>query len=321
MRTLLLLLLSIFGLFRPALSAGTCQRHCLISALDDYVHALVKHQPSAVDLGKEIFTVENLQPIKPGEGLWKTVTAGPTSFRIVVPDPVSQSVGAVVMLHEGKEPIEVAIRLQLRNGQIMRADHLVARGLSAANLQHLVTPRPALLAAVPSGDRMSRDDLLGVAAAYYRAVEGADGSLAPFATDCVRRESGWQSTSNPPLKAPPTVEPGKPMHRDQAFLILGTYGCAAQLDTGIFANISGIGDRRIDIADPETGLVFAFSHFYHEFKQRIFKLHGVPGVDAVDWDLDAFDLYAAHILKIAGGRIHEIEATGAVAPYNSPTVW
>jgi hypothetical protein len=36
---------------------------------------------------------------------------------------------------------------------------------------------------------------------------------------------------------------------------------------------------------------------------------------------DAFDLPAAHVYKIRGGRIHEIEALGFRAPYDSPTGW
>jgi len=35
-----------------------------------------------------------------------------------------------------------------------------------------------------------------------------------------------------------------------------------------------------------------------------------------------FDLPAAHIFKIgADGRVHEIEAMGFTAPYDSPTGW
>jgi hypothetical protein len=35
----------------------------------------------------------------------------------------------------------------------------------------------------------------------------------------------------------------------------------------------------------------------------------------------AFDMPALHIFRIWGGQIHEIEAVGVTAPYNSPTGW
>jgi len=36
---------------------------------------------------------------------------------------------------------------------------------------------------------------------------------------------------------------------------------------------------------------------------------------------DPYDLPAAHIFKITGGRIHEVEAVGIFIPYASPTGW
>ena len=38
-------------------------------------------------------------------------------------------------------------------------------------------------------------------------------------------------------------------------------------------------------------------------------------------NIKPFDLPAAHIFKIRGGKIHEIEAMGFVMPYNSKTGW
>jgi hypothetical protein len=41
-----------------------------------------------------------------------------------------------------------------------------------------------------------------------------------------------------------------------------------------------------------------------------------------DLNFAPFDLPAAHIFKIgADGMVHEIEAMGFTAPYNSPTGW
>ena len=38
-------------------------------------------------------------------------------------------------------------------------------------------------------------------------------------------------------------------------------------------------------------------------------------------NFNPFDLEAAHIFKIAGGRIHEIEAMGFSLPLNSKNGW
>jgi hypothetical protein len=47
----------------------------------------------------------------------------------------------------------------------------------------------------------------------------------------------------------------------------------------------------------------------------------VPGVEKVDLNINAFDLPAAHIYKVSGGRIHEIEAMGFTTAHNSKTGW
>jgi hypothetical protein len=56
-------------------------------------------------------------------------------------------------------------------------------------------------------------------------------------------------------------------------------------------------------------------------RQKFVTIKGVPGVEKVDLNIDAFDLPAAHIFKVVGGKIHEIEAMGFTAPYNSKTGW
>jgi hypothetical protein len=56
-------------------------------------------------------------------------------------------------------------------------------------------------------------------------------------------------------------------------------------------------------------------------KQKFVTIKGVPGVDKIDMPFDAFDLPAAHIFKVSGGKIHEIEAMGFRTDYQSPTGW
>jgi hypothetical protein len=72
--------------------------------------------------------------MKPGDGLWKTASAVPTTFKIYVPDPVVEQVGLPgVMMQRGK-PIEPGLRLKLTDGKISEAEHLIARDLRVRTL-------------------------------------------------------------------------------------------------------------------------------------------------------------------------------------------
>jgi len=56
-------------------------------------------------------------------------------------------------------------------------------------------------------------------------------------------------------------------------------------------------------------------------KQTEVQLLNDPNREVSKMDFKPFDLPAMHIFKVWGGQIHEIEAMGFMAPYNSPTGW
>jgi hypothetical protein len=69
--------------------------------------------------------------------------------------------------------------------------------------------------------------------------------------------------------------------------------CAAQLDTRFMSYIESINLRRVWIADEEKGLVFGLSMFHHPMNEKVLR----------------------------DRKIHEIEASGAVLPFNSKNGW
>jgi hypothetical protein len=287
-----------------------CDRECLIALMDTYVAALVAHDPAKVSLAPDIKFVENVTRLKPGDGLWKTASAAPTTFKIQVPDPVAQQVGFIGVMESESKPVEVALRLKLVGGKIAEAEHVVV-SVRDTSLPNLKTPRLPLTTPVPDDYRDARGRLLHIAASYYDALDNNNGSLAPFADDCVRRENGMQTVRNP-VPADPT----------QGFGLIGSLGCAKQLDTNFFEYIDTIDNRRVWIADEVNGLAIGFSHFRHSMKKKVFRIYGVPGMEERRMDNQRpFDMPAAHIFKVWGGQIHEIEAVGLLAPYNSPTGW
>ena len=301
--------------FPTLAQARDCNRKCLIKLSDDYVAAMVAHNPKRVPFSRNVKMVENLKKIKPGEGLWQTAAVGPDKYVIHVPDPVAQQVGYMAVLTEnidGKPtPVQLGLRLKLENGKITEAESIVVRNLTEANLaKHLQTPRLPLVSPVPKPYRDSRSRLLAIGASYYDALDNNNGALAPFADDCVRYENGGQSARNP-----------VPTGKVEGFAYLGSLGCAAQIDTNAFEYITHIDNRRVWIADVVNGLAFGLSHFRHAFTTKDFRVFGIPGETTRHMEYDPFDMPAIHIYKIWGGKIHEIEAVGIVMPYMSPTGW
>jgi hypothetical protein len=302
-----------------AQTASACDRACLIKLADNYVAALVAHDPKKAPLAADLVTVENLKRIKPGEGLWSSLTGGPADFVIRVPDPVSQQIGTMLVLKgaDGK-PSLVGIRLKLVGGKIVEAEHLIGNPLTEPQIANLQHPRKPLLATVPEEFADSRGRLIAIGKSYYDALDNNNGAQAPFADDCVRLENGFQTARNSPSRDVQTP------NRDESFVKLGALGCAAQMDTGMWTYIDTIDNRRVEIADVETGLVWGMSHFHHDMKEKALPIHGVLGVAERDMTrfTRPFDMPAVHIYKVWGGKIHEIEAIGLTTyDYMSPTGW
>jgi hypothetical protein len=287
-------------------------RQGLIQLTDRYLAALVANDPGAVPLAPSLRTVENLQQIKPGEGLWAAASGGPASFTVYVPDPQRQTAGFIGMLESGGAPILLGLRLATDDGQIFEAEHLFASGLAEANLPNLQAPRPGLAAEIPDGQRLPEQALLAIGASYYDALVHNDSSLSPLAADCERHENGLV-TAGPNRGAPPPGSTFPPVPT----------ACAAQIDSKTFTYIADIDNRRVFAADPVTGLVMGLSMFRHPMDNVPYEIILADGSTTMHTPAFApFDLPAAHIYKVGpDSQIHEIEAMGFVAPYGSPTGW
>lgn len=305
----------------PAQSqTASCDRECLKDMVDSYLAALVAHDPSQVPVADNYKFVENVKSMKVGEGLWQSATAVPTSFAIYVPDPVAEQVGFIGIMQQNDKPIELALRLKVENGKITEMEHLIAGNLMDSSLANLQTPRPAFLTDVPDDQRTPRDDMLKIGASYYEALVTNKGDAAPFDdSDCERHENGMITVRPPQSPAPSSQE--TPAGNGSGFALLGSLGCTKQIDSGAFTYIERIEPRRVWIADPQTGLVFGLSQFRQPMEQKEEKITGVPGLDTIPMNFKPFDLPAAHVFKVYDGKIHEVEAMGFTAPYNSPTGW
>jgi hypothetical protein len=297
---------------------AVCDRACLNGIVDSYLAALVAHDPMKAALARTARFTENTSQLPIGEGLWLGATEAPKTFAVYVPDAGARQVGFFGVMKEYDKPVMLALRLRVENRQITEIEHVIARGLNSAGMKNLVAPRAALVSDVPAEQRVPRDQMLKIANSYYDALLQSNGKVAPFADDCVRHENGLQTTSN---RTGANAPSGGGITSTSAMAKIGALGCADALDTRALSYITGIDLRRVNIADEEKGLAFGLSMFRHRGNVRLIKIMNVPGVDAMPMNFGPIDLQAAHIFKISGGKIHEIEAMGYMLPYMSRSGW
>jgi hypothetical protein len=316
-----------------AQTGQACDRACLLGIADAYFAALAAHDPSKAPMAPNAKFTEQTQVLTVGEGLWKATTEGPTAFKIPVPDPVAGQVGVIAMIKAnvptpparagGPPPppppyaVQLALRLKVENRRITEAEHIYATITAPGQLANLQTPRATLLADVPSAARTPRDLMLLIGNSYYDALMQSDGSVSPFAADCGRRENGMHTAGvgGPERPTPPpgiTPPPG-------GFRI---QGCAEQLDSRSMSYITSIDLRRVKIVDEQKGLVFGLTMFRHPMTEKSVTIINKDGTTREQpMNFNPFDLAAAHIFKISGGKIHEIEAMGFTLPLYSKNGW
>ena len=279
-----------------------CDRACLVHMMDLYIHALESKDRSALPLAEEVDFTENTAKLNLGDGtLWiKPIQA--TSFRIDVADPQIGEIGTQTVLNVQGKPALVAIRLKVERNMITQAEQLFDANVQPPAMELLTTPRPAMLADVPAALRNNRDYLIYAANAYFDALTGDDGHIAPFADDCVRHEQGYQTVNN---KTPGRFAPSPaPPPKDGPFAKFSMMTCEQQVSTGIFNFITHIQPRRI-IVDEQKGLVAGFVLFVEDGHKR----HVEPNTYANNEGSGMIlNMETMETFGVRGGQIHEIEA-------------
>ncbi|MFC1839385.1 hypothetical protein ACFL1N_07390 [Thermodesulfobacteriota bacterium] len=283
----------------------------LVGLMDQYLEALLKHDPAGLPLASNVKLVENTKEIPIGKGLWETSTGDlTTDYKIYVADPVLNQIGFMGVIERMGKPIQLGVRLKLEKGKITEIDHMVWL-LNDPLSENLMKLRPALTQKLDESERVSREEMVKAAMAYYDAIEQNDGTVAPFADECRRHEGGMVAANNPE----PLPEDGESDFGPMA--AFGRMKCGEQLSTGIMRYISDINQRRLVAVDEEMGLVMIFSMFNHDGEPNPLPIKNVDGITESPNEWGQFNVGAAHISKIRNGKIYEMEimATIQVPPY------
>jgi len=333
--------IAVWGAFATLTAQNSeCDQQCLVNVMQQYLGALVKHNPKAVPFADEVKFVENTANLPVGKGLWITASGGASDFQIYAADPVAQQVACLVMMKENNKDVLLGARLKLENVKITEAEHLVVRDLGTSPmgqgaLDNLKKPRPGLLDDLAPSERTPRWQMLKAGRAYYDALTGENGKLAPFAQECERHENGMVTAGGKPRapKPKPAGKEGEPAAKTnpemekmmKALAEMGPWAntCEGQLSTGTFSYITEIRNRRVLIADEQKGLAVGFSMFYHDSSLKEYDYRGPSGevIEKRPSYQGAFNLPAMHIYKIKNGKIYEIEAIGFTLPYGTKSGW
>jgi hypothetical protein len=249
-------------------SAQTCDRACLRTMLDQYLAAVVKHDPTAAPLVVGFRQTENAINVRPGNGVWKTVTAlGKVQRKYY--DPVSGQAAYFGTVEEGSETAIVNVRVRVENRKLTEAEWNLARandpGLSGprqpggppANLHNpeYLAANPTPDRVVPRNQRSDRDALIRIVDSYFDAITSHDGSVALTHQGCGRVENGSPAPAGrflpaitpPPGAGPAPGPPGGPNN-----------DCVSGLQ-----NFNGqmVVARRTPLVDEEAQAALAFAVF------------------------------------------------------------
>ncbi len=236
-------------------AANDCDRACLRNALDQYLNAVVKHDPAAAPLFVAFRQTENAVVVRQGTGTWKTVTAlGKVQRRYL--DPVSGQAGYFGTVEESGEPAIVTVRVRVENRKISEAEWLIARkgdpglngpqapGQPAGNFfdpENLAATAPPDKPVAKEG-RASREALIAITNSYFDGITTHDGSIIMAHPGCMRVENGNTVTGRPGRGNPS----GPPSD------------CTSGLAT---INIQNVAARRYPVVDEEENVVLAIAVF------------------------------------------------------------
>lgn len=245
-------LLGILALFAAGSAFGAgCDRACLKTALDQYLNAVVKHDPAAAPLSAGFRQTENGAVRRPGMGMWQSAKALGTLQRRYF-DVESGQAGYFGTLEEDGGTDIVTIRVRVEDREVSEAEWYISRkgaagigtgaGAQAAAAFHdpdnLVAHPPAERM-VPKAERLSRADMVAITNSYFDGLTAHDGTLIIAHPGCIRLENGFATT--------------------QRKLPNGTMSdCTSN---GAMRNIFAVTARRYPIVDEDAGVVLGLGVF------------------------------------------------------------
>jgi hypothetical protein len=292
-------------------SAGACDYDCLTGFVDQYLNALVAHDPGRLPVATRVRFTENTIPLKLGDALWGTIS-GQGTYKVYFADPSAGQAGFEGTIRENGTPAILVLRLKVVNRKITEVETIVRRGAEPAeNLEKLGRPNPAWLQPLAPSERSSRQDMIKNTNLYFEGIVHLSGDIVPFDDQCNRILDGIQDTNNPSYNEGWGHGSFNP----------AAMGCRDNMNTKIWAYIKSVHPRRFMVVDEKMGIVFGFFMFNHPGTVKEADVPGVGKIPMPPAALRPFSVEVAEFFKIQNGKIRQVEGVQLALPYKSPTGW
>jgi hypothetical protein len=289
--------------------SSACDRECLHDVMDQYLAALLAHQPQMLKTTADVKFTENTNRMKLGDGLWQTIGALGT-YKQYIEDPHSGQVAFYGTVKENGATALLGVRLKQRDKRVSEVETYVVRQATGVHgsFDNLTTVPAEWTQNVPPAERSTPEQLRHAANQYFNGIEQGNGSIVPFAADCLRIENGAQTAPTIATATRPSMSAG------------------AQFDTHMFDYIHEVTNRRFLLTDPERGLVYAVVMFQHPGNikpQQNVVTATASGSAARAFSLSSYPNTTQIIetFQIRGGKIARIFAFVSVLPYRQLPGW
>jgi hypothetical protein len=292
----------------------SCNRACLNRFVDQYLEAMMAHDPSRLPLSKDVRFTENTVQLPLTDGLWSTTT-GIGKNKHYIADVYAQQAGAIAVIFEADGPKMLALRLRIKNMKINEIETVTARpGSSDPMGNNLPNWKPAAIWDRPlqPSERMPRDQLAQVANQYFEAIEKDSKGVVNYSDTCTmgtgREENG--SGSNIPDPNAPPPPPG--------MASMMKMPCEEMFGHGMMGGLS-IPERSFWAVDDEMGVVLGAFIFSMD-KPFVPKPGQTAMGGAVQQQPNSGII--AEVFKIVDGKIYRQDGvTGMTYAYGTRTGW
>ena len=295
-----------------------CNRACLEGVVNQYLDAVIAHDPKKVPLSADVKYTENNQVVAVGDGFWKTAQ-GRGKYTHIFADPEGGQVAYMGTMMEAGAPLLMSLRLRIELGRITEVESIYFKPggggpNNIADMDKPFVPEPFWFKSIPPAQRMSRQELIAVADGYFTGLQKNDGKgingtgTYPFTDDCHRVENGSPTTNRPrpANEAPGTIN---------AFAM----DCMSQFKLGYYFVVQNIHNRRYPVVDQERGIVWAHAIFDQGTVNKGVLSTGqeytFPGFNRPS------SILVTEAFLIENGKIRRVEMIGPGVPYHMNSPW